>query len=105
MKFIRTPAAQADLWSQWDWYVDQGAPQIADKFFDAVEKSFRSIQKSPFAPAPRRHRNPRLDGLRAWPVKGFDEIRIYYFARDDRIIIARVLHDKRDVASILERDA
>jgi plasmid stabilization system protein ParE len=36
-------------------------------------------------------------------VKGFDEFRIYYLLRRDTLIVVRVLHSKRDVAAILEK--
>ncbi len=45
--------------------------------------------------------NPHLAGLRSWPVKGFDEFRIYYLARPELLTIVRVLHGRRDIATIL----
>jgi hypothetical protein len=47
--------------------------------------------------------NPRLAGLRTWPVKGFDEFRVYYLVQSELLIVVRIPHDKRDVAAILER--
>jgi plasmid stabilization system protein ParE len=35
-------------------------------------------------------------------VKGFDEFRIYYLVEDDLIKVLRILHGRRDIASILE---
>jgi plasmid stabilization system protein ParE len=32
----------------------------------------------------------------------FDEFRIYYLVRDDVIRVLRILHGRRDIASILE---
>jgi hypothetical protein len=48
-------------------------------------------------------RNPALRGLRSWPVKGFDEFRIYYLLRQDMFAVIRVLHGKRDIATILDK--
>jgi hypothetical protein len=42
--------------------------------------------------------------LRSWPVAGFEAIRIYYLADVDAIHVIRVLHGKRDVNSVLERE-
>jgi hypothetical protein len=39
--------------------------------------------KAPKAGAPRHTGNPALAGLRVWPVKGFDEFRVYYVIRED----------------------
>jgi len=37
------------------------------------------------------------------PVKGFDEFRIYYLLRRDAFVVVRVLHGKRDIGAILEK--
>jgi len=41
-------------------------------------------------------------GMRAWPVPGFEDIRLYYLETADVLLIVRVLHDKRDVQQILQ---
>jgi plasmid stabilization system protein ParE len=48
---------------------------------------------------------PRLQNLRSWPVAGFEVIRIYYLVDQEAIHVIRVLHGKRDLKSVLERDA
>src|SRR5271157_1855878 len=45
-----------------------------------------------------------LRNLRSWPVAGFEAIRIYYLLDDDTMHIVRILHGKRDVKHILERE-
>ena len=42
---------------------------------------------------------------RSWPVAGFEAIRIYYLLDEDAIRVIRILHGKRDVKRILEREA
>ena len=59
--------------------------------------------KRPNAGAPRRLRNPTLAGLRTWTIKGFDQFRVYYVARQDTVTVVRVLHGKRDISAILEK--
>jgi len=49
--------------------------------------------------------NPRLTGLRSWPVSGFGAMRIYYLYNHDELRIVRVLHGKRDVNPLLEEEA
>jgi hypothetical protein len=36
-------------------------------------------------------------------VKGFDEFRIYYLLRQDMFTVVRILHGKRDIGAILEK--
>jgi toxin ParE1/3/4 len=40
--------------------------------------------------------------LRAWPVKGFEDFRIYYLQRPGEAAVVRILHGRRDIGSILE---
>ena len=56
------------------------------------------------AGTPKLVANVQLKGLRTWSVRGFDGFRIYYLVQDDLIKVIRVLHGKRDIASILERE-
>jgi hypothetical protein len=44
-----------------------------------------------------------LSGLRVWPLKRFPDL-VFYFEREDRIDVVRVLHGKRDLAAWLARD-
>jgi plasmid stabilization system protein ParE len=48
--------------------------------------------------------NHQLQSLRSWPVAGFEAIRIYYLLDNDAIRVIRVLHGKRDLKRILERE-
>ena len=58
----------------------------------------------PLAGTPKPVANVELKGLRTWSVRDFDEFRIYYLVQGDLINVVRVLHRKRDIASILERE-
>jgi toxin ParE1/3/4 len=48
--------------------------------------------------------NPALKGLRVWPVQGFEEILIFYQVSNELLRVIRILHGKRDVTRILERE-
>lgn len=50
-----------------------------------------------------RLKNPTLEGLRFRPVKDFEDILIFYLIRRDSVVVARVLHGKRNIKRILER--
>ncbi len=43
-----------------------------------------------------------LAGLRFLPVRGFEDILIFYVVHPDALRIVRVLHGKRDLKKILE---
>ncbi len=102
MKHVIRPAARSDILRQYEYYVLEGVPDIADRFIDAVHESISRIRQMPGIGAPKHLINPNLSGLRVWPVKEFDDIRIYYLTENEEIKIIRVLHGRRDVRSILE---
>ena len=45
--------------------------------------------------------NPKLGGIRMWPIRGFEKHIIYYRARESGILVIRVLHGARDAEKIL----
>ena len=102
MTLIVKPAARRDILQQYSHYLTLDLPEVADRFLVSVEAAIEAIAATPRAGGPRRFDNPSLQGLRAWPLKGFDEFRVYYLEQSERLVIVRVLHGRRDVSSLLE---
>jgi toxin ParE1/3/4 len=104
-EFVR-PAARDDILRQFRYYLlDREAPETAARFLAAVEASVEQLLTNPEIGSPRQLRNPNLAGLRAWPVLGFETIRVYYLVQGKALRIVRVLHGKRDLRRILEADS
>jgi toxin ParE1/3/4 len=99
--FIQETAEQ-DILHQVAWYTEQGVPDVARRFGTAAGASIAAVMAMPESGAPRPTTNPRLAGLRTWPVKGFDRFRIYYLVQSNQLIIVRILHDNRDTDALLE---
>jgi len=95
------PAARADILRQYRFYLAQDALDAATRFLRAVEQSIGQLVKTPEAGSPKIIRNTALAGLRSWPVKEFNDVRIYYLNRSGLIRILRVLHGKRDLRKLL----
>lgn len=96
------PRAEADIIAQFRYYlVDQNAPLIAVHFREAVMESINQLKPHPRIGSLFRGSIP---GLRSWPVKGFDMIRVYYLHDLDRLRVVRVLHGKRDVRRMLRQE-
>ena len=103
MRTVPTPAAREDILAQFRYYaLDQGVPDVGYRFLDAVEAAIARIGEMPAIGAPQHFEAPALAGMRAWPVPGFEDIRLYYLETADALLIVRVLHDKRDVRQILQ---
>ena len=102
MKVEIFPRAQADIIRQFRYYlVDQNAPLIALRFREAVIESLAQLKAHPRIGSLFRC---SVTGLRSWPVKGFELIRIYYLELPGRLRVLRILHGKRDVRRILRRE-
>jgi toxin ParE1/3/4 len=105
VKLLILPSADNDIVRQFEWYVEQDVPEIARRFRQSLQSSFEAVLSRPQAGAPRSVRNSALHGLRAWSVNGFGEFHIYYVLRQEVVMIVRVLHDKRDVDAILDKQS
>ncbi len=105
MKHTIRPAARDDIIRQFRYYlVGQDRPEVANRFVEAVERTIDKILRTPNGGAPKHFSNESLDGLRSWPVEEFEDVRIYYLAQEDEVRVIRVLHGKRDITRILNRE-
>ena len=102
MNLFIQEAAERDILRQVEWYAEKGLPAIAQRFHAATLDAIDALVATPGAGPPRLTSNPLLSGLRSWPVKSFDEFRVYYLLRSELLIVVRVLHGKRDIDGILE---
>jgi plasmid stabilization system protein ParE len=96
------PRAEADIVRQIRYYrVDQDAPAAAFRFREALIESMEQLK-----PHPRIGTlfQGSIPGLRSWPVKGFEAIRIYYVELPGCLRVVRILHGKRNVRRILKQE-
>ena len=106
MNPVIRPRARDDITGQFGWYlVEKDAPDVALRFLDAVEKSVEQLIQMPGSGAPKLLKNPALADLRAWPVEGFEDMRIFYLVQGDSLKVIRILHGKRDINRILEGES
>jgi len=103
LKTVVLPAARADIVRQIGYFIDIGQEHIADRFLAATRIAIEHLSHTPEAGPPRPMRNPRLAGLRTWPIEGFDDMKIYYLVADDALTVVRILHGRRDIERILEQ--
>ena len=92
MKVELSPRAEADLIRQFRYYlyylVDQDAPMTAFRFREAVTESLEYLKRYPRIGSLFRG---SIRGLRSWPVRGFETIRIYYLQVPDSLTELRIL--------------
>lgn len=96
MRGVRHSAsAENDLLEAW-LYIAEESVAAADRLLDQIETETRTLLMQPEM---GRTRDELAAGLRSWPTS--TPYILFYFADDDEITIARVLHHARDVPAIL----
>lgn len=101
MKFVIRPSARQDILRQFLYLLDHDAPEAAKRFLEAADATISKLACQPHIGTPKKLKNPRLKGLRRWPVDGFEVIGIYYLLVEDVMRVIRVLHGKRDIDRVL----
>jgi plasmid stabilization system protein ParE len=105
LRCVSTPAADLDAEAIAEFYAQESGEDLVVRFLLALDEASEFIRRHPDAGSPRRFENPRLKGLRSWPVPGFEDVRMYYLRSGENTLrIVRILHGKRDINRILERE-
>ena len=105
MKVLYRESASDDIVRQFRYYLLAAqVPEIAVRFREAVKRTIQSLSQNPAVGPRYSSSDPRFRNLRSWPVAGFEAIRIYYVVEPEAMHIIRVLHGKRDVRRILEKE-
>lgn len=102
MKLFIQEAAEQDILRQIERYAEQGLPEIAQRFSAGVVASLSRLIEMPEIGSPRATPNPQLAGLRAWPVKEFENVRLHYLLLPDLLVVVRVLHGRQDTDAFLQ---
>ena len=82
-------------------YLQEGAPDAALGFIDALEQAWDRIGRHPGIGSQRHAHELNLPGLRSWPLTGFPYL-VFYVELSDRVDVWRVLHAARDVPAWMQ---
>ena len=104
MKLVVQPAARSDILRQVAYFAEIGRVDLVDRFLASARQSFERIAEAPHAGSPKYFENEALNGLRSRAIADFETIRAYYLTTDDRVVVLRVLHGRRDIERILDDD-
>ncbi len=94
------PAARSDVRSVTTHYAAEAGEPVALEFVAAVERAFAHLRAHPTSGSLRYERLTGLPGLRAWPIRRFPYL-LLYFERPDHLDVARLLHMSRDIPALL----
>lgn len=93
-----TPKADSDFDQAIEYFAEEANEIVAVEFVDSVEQSLQVISSNPEIGALRPSLDPRLIGLRMWPVSRFDSYLIFYRETETHITVIRLLHGSRDIS-------
>lgn len=94
------PAARSDVRTVAAHYAVEAGEPVALAFVEAVERAFAHLRAHPTSGSLRYERLTGLPGLRAWPIRRFPYL-LLYFDRADHLDVARLLHMSRDIPASL----
>lgn len=98
-KCHRTVLAEQDVVEIAEFLSKQGS-QLAIRFLDAVEATYRLLAEVPDMGSRCRFTSPHLRDIRIWHIAGFRNHLIYYREIDEGVLVVRVLHAARDSDAI-----
>lgn len=85
-------------------WIQRDNSQAALRFLEQAEATFQSLADMPGLGGPFAVKNPRLAGLRCFPIKEFPNHLVFYLPIRDGVDVVRVLHGARDLPKILNRE-
>jgi toxin ParE1/3/4 len=92
MPYRLSPLAERDLDEIWSYVAEDASPATADRFIDAIVERFELLAEQP--------RMGRLRPEFGAAVRSFTvENHVIYYRHDRDVLIARVLHGRRDQAA------
>lgn len=91
------PQAHEDVRAAADYFASEANMDVAIRFVAAVEEAYTRLVQHPLIGTEVKAFQPRLVGMRYWPVAGFDSFLVFYLASPSLVVIVRVLHGARDL--------
>ncbi len=96
-RVIWSPKAKRDLGDVWHYYARVASEEIADKLLREIDQAAKALSDRAFM---SRARDEIMSGLRSVLVHPYS---IFYRVNDDTVEVVRVLHERRDFASLLSK--
>jgi toxin ParE1/3/4 len=93
-------AAEQDL-IEATLYLRERSPDTARRFVPAARQTFVFLAAQPDIGRLYDASHPRLQDLRVWRIRGFDQYLLFYRATEETLFIVRVLYGTRDIEGIL----
>ncbi|QLE57117.1 type II toxin-antitoxin system RelE/ParE family toxin [Nostoc sp. TCL26-01] len=100
-RLIVKDRATQDLRHLANYILVNGNADAAVKFLSAAEVTFAQLAKTPKMGKVTQLVVSRLNEIRQWRIKDFQDYLIFYRIEDTTIEILRIFHGARDLADVL----
>jgi toxin ParE1/3/4 len=99
--FRLSPCVERELSAIWE-HIARDNPDAADRVVEAAFRTFAELAATPEMGVRGRFKNPRLAGVRFFPVSEFENYLIFYRPLAPGVQVLHVFHGARDVRTLLE---
>jgi len=100
---VVAPQAESDLDGLAE-YLGRDDRRLAARFLAAADTTFLDLAATPGLGRLREFRNDRLQDLRSWRIRGFENWLVFYRVTEEAVEILRVLHGARDLEALFEAE-
>jgi toxin ParE1/3/4 len=97
-RIVWAPSARTDLLDIWQYFTRVGSMDVADRLLFDIERAAQRLAQFPMM---GRSRDELVTGLRSVLIHPHV---MFYRISDDAIEIARILHQRRDLAAAFPRE-
>jgi len=98
------PRARVDLLEQFVYLGEEANVELAERYFAAVDETCRQLVKHPKMGPLHVSGITELEGMRRFPVNGFEKYLIFYLPHEHGIDVIRVLHGSRYIDSLFAQE-
>lgn len=85
-------------------FIARADPQAADRVLESVRRTFDLILQEPGCGVLYRTRNPRLHGVRMFPIGGYPNYLVFYRVESDFVRVLYVVHGARHLPRFFQND-
>jgi toxin ParE1/3/4 len=98
---FKRPGPKRDFLDHFE-FIGRGSLNSAERFLKAAEAAFEQRAEMPGMGRRWATEDPRLMGIRVWPIPRFRNYLIFYRLIESGIEVIHVLHGSRDFETLLE---
>ena len=98
------PRARFDLLEQFVYFSEEANVALAERYYAAVDQTCAILVNQPHAGVLYDSGVAQLEGMRRFPVHGFENYSIFYLPHRGGVDVIRVLHGARDIDSMFAQE-